>query len=273
MVIPALAPEFKARGLKWDVSLYSDRLKALAEIMDEAAKVALVAREKQEMELKPDGSIVTNADRDVEIFLRRELLGFLPGSSFWGEEFGRDEPGEAGCWLIDPVDGTSNFAFGSPLWGISVGLTVNDKLELGAIWLPDLQEFYLAEAGGGAWLNGKAINAIPPGRVLPHELVSYSDRLLRRYRGQAIPGKMRCSGAFVIDGAFTAMQRYRGLIGQGESLYDAAASILINLELGAEVRWANGGEFDYAQLIRGRPFDHAWIIFPGGTDFRLDDPG
>jgi myo-inositol-1(or 4)-monophosphatase len=240
-------------------------------MMDRASQVAAAARENLEVELKLDGSIVTNADRAVEEFFRAELPKRWPGATIWGEEYGREEPSPEGIWLIDPVDGTSNFAYGSPLWGISVALAVDNVLSLGAVWLPDLQEFYIAEPGG-AWVNGRPMAQIPVGPIEAHHLVSYHDGIYRRYANQRMPGKMRCAGAFVIDGAFTARQRYRGLIGRGEFLYDAAASILINQELGADIRWANGAPLNYADLIAGRAFDKAWLIFPRDSGFFLEDP-
>lgn len=238
--------------------------------MDRASQVAAASREKLEVELKKDGSIVTNADRAVEEFFREELPKRWPGTTFWGEEYGREEPSAEGIWLIDPIDGTSNFSYGSPLWGISVALAIGDQLRLGAVWLPDLHESYLAEIGG-AWVNGQPLAPIPPGPVDAHHLVSYHDGIYRRYAGQKFPGKMRCAGAFVIDGAFTARQRYRGLIGRGEFLYDAAGSILINQEIGADIRWANGEPLNYADLIAGRSFDKAWLIFPRDSEFFLQD--
>lgn len=240
--------------------------------MDRAGQIALESRLHRSLDLKADGTIVTSTDVAVEEFLREQLSAAWPGTRFWGEEIGREEPAEDGYWLIDPIDGTSNFAFGSPLWGISVGFAVGGVLELGAVWLPDLRERYVAERGQGAWVNMEPLAAIPPGPIHPHELVSYHDETARWYSGQGFPGKMRCSGAFVIDGTFTARQRFRGMIGRGEYLYDAAASILLNQELGADVRWADGSDLDLAQLIAGHRFQRAWVIFPHGSDFRLVEP-
>jgi myo-inositol-1(or 4)-monophosphatase len=241
--------------------------------MDRAASLAKEIRERMDSELKPDGSIVTTADKEVETFLRRELLQAWPGTSFWGEEFGRELPTKAGYWLVDPIDGTSNFSYGSPLWGISVALAIDDRIELGAVWLPDLGEYFLVESGKGAFKNGIPMAPIPPGAVLGHELVSVNELILRKYSTDQLPGKLRCAGAFVVDGTFTAQQRYRGLIGYGEYLYDAAPCILIAQELGADVRWASGEPLSMSELIDGQRMVPAWVIFPRDSGFLLSEPG
>jgi len=253
------------------VSSFSDRLVELARITERAVDIALQSRQILQIELKSDRSIVTNADREVETFLRKELAASFTGTGFWGEEFGRGDEGPNGLWLIDPIDGTSNFAFGSPLWGVSISLAVGDRIELGAIALPDLHEFYLAELGQGAVCNREPLSRIPAGEIKSHELVSYHDGILRQYQNQSIPGKMRCTGAFVIDGTFTAQQRFRGMIGKNERLYDVAAAVLICQELGAEVRYADGSTLDIPNLVRGTPFRKPWIIFPEGSGFHLTD--
>lgn len=247
----------------------SPLLRELIDLTREARKVALDERTRMVRELKPDGSIVTNVDRAVETYLRRVLPDLVPGSTVWGEEFGFEPEGSEGLWLVDPVDGTSNFAFGSPLWGISVALVRRGEVLTGVIDLPDLDELYSAEKGAGAWVNEELLAPIPAGPIRDEELVSYAERILLRFGSARLPGKMRCTGAFVVEGAFVARQRYRGMLGQGEHLYDVAASVLINQELGADVRYANGDPFDVAALCHPTPIPGAWITFPAGTDFRL----
>lgn len=260
-------------GHNFPVPPLSDRLAELARITERAVDIALQSRRVLKMELKGDNSIVTNADRDVETFLRTELAAAWPNTGIWGEEFGRGEEGADGLWLIDPIDGTSNFAFGSQLWGISIALGKGDGIELGAVALPDLGELYLVERGQIPTCNREPLAPIPSGPIESHQLVSYNDTVARKYAGQPMPGKMRCSGAFVIDGAFVARQRFRGMIGVRERLYDAAASILICQELGADVRYANGDPLDIANLMAGKPFERAWLLFPADSGFRLTDPG
>ena len=237
------------------------QLLSLSEIIEEAAVVATSERLNLRVDLKPDGSLVTNADTAVETFLRRELLAILPGSTFWGEEFGHEPEGEEGLWLIDPIDGTSNFSFGGPLWGISIGLLRKGRLVLGGIGLPDLREIYVAGFEQGAWLNGDQMPIIPAGPILPHQLISVngSDKSSEFVKG--VPGKRRDTGAAVIDGAFFCTQRHRAHFGKGERLYDVAASLLIGMELGAEIRYQDGTELDVNELASPQHLK-PWAMIP-----------
>jgi myo-inositol-1(or 4)-monophosphatase len=249
------------------VSDFADLLPQLARIVQEAGQIA--QREKQTLirDNKPDGSIVTNGDRAVEKFLREKLTHLIPDSSVWGEEFGFEEEDGKGLWLVDPIDGTSNYSFGSPLWGVSVGFLKNNTLELGAVALPDLNELYLAAKNHGVTLNGAALKPIRPGPVTRQELVSYTEKVMRTH--PVLPGKMRNAGAFVIDGCFVASQRYRGLIGFQEKLYDVAPCILFGLELGADIRYADGTPFELGGIVKDRKIDKPWLIFPSESGFLL----
>jgi myo-inositol-1(or 4)-monophosphatase len=245
----------------------SHRANALGEIARTAGKIAQTARENMVSELKPDGSIVTNADRAVETWLRDELPRFQPGAGFWGEEFGFEDPGPEGLWVVDPVDGTSNFSFGSPLWGVSIALVKGNEITLGAVYLPDLDELYIGELGRGSFVNGRPIPPIPPGNIDDHQLVSYGDNILHKFANLKVPGKMRLTGAFVVDGSFVAVQRLRGMVGYRERLYDVAACVLVATEAGAEVRYVDGTPFDVAILSRPVPIQAPWVIFPAGSGF------
>jgi myo-inositol-1(or 4)-monophosphatase len=249
--------------------MISPLLAEIGSIARRAGEIALESRKTLVRELKPDGSIVTNGDRSVETFLRPVLTEIVKDTTVWGEEFGFEEEGPGGWWLVDPVDGTTNYAFGGPYWGVSIGLTIKDRLQLGAIYLPDLDELYLAEAGEGAYLNGNRLPNIPKGMIRPEEIVSYPERLIRRVKTDPLPGRLRCSGAFVVDGTFTATQRFRGMVGHSEKLYDIAASVLINLEVGAEVRYASGDAFLISDLKRDAKIDRPWMIFPADSGFFL----
>ncbi|CAN5629561.1 inositol monophosphatase family protein [soil metagenome] len=247
----------------------SPRLRELDRVLAEAASLALAERPKMRSELKPDGSIVTTVDRAVEMFLRKALPDVVRGVGFWGEEFGHDEGEGASRWLVDPIDGTSNFTYGSPLWGISIALIEDGKLTLGAVALPDLHETYMGELGGGTTLNGVPLPPIPPGEIRPEQLLSYGEYLLIDYGPDAFPGKMRIGGAFVVDGCFVLTQRLRGMIARRERLYDAAAVVLMARELGADVRYADGRPFDEHELAKGGKITDAWAILPRDSGFHL----
>src|SRR5579871_533796 len=125
----------------------AELLPELESIIREAGDTALAAQAGISREIKPDGSIVTPADKAAERFIRERLSALLPSAGITGEELGASLEGEAGLWLIDPIDGTSNYAFGSPSWGVSIGLVRGEEPLLGAIYLPALHELYVAHAG------------------------------------------------------------------------------------------------------------------------------
>ena len=237
---------------------------ALTELVNRAGDLAIQLRTSMSAELKPDGSIVTNADVAVEEFLRRELPALLPHANVWGEELGYETEGEQGVWLVDPIDGTSNYRYGLPYWGVSIGWMQNGVSRLGAIALPDLKETYIAYENGGATRNGIALPAIKPGPIEPFELMSCGDWVTRS--GVRPVGKIRCTGAFVIDGAFVASQRHRAAILGGERLYDASAAIVINRELGADIRMLDGTPFVETDYLENKKIDRPWVMFPRDAD-------
>ena len=187
-----------------------------------------------------------------------------------GEEFGFAEEGPKGLWTVDPVDGTTNYSFGSPIWGVTAALVEGDAVAAGAIFLPDMEESYVAGAGAGAFCNGVRLNPIPKGVVEAFETVSYNDTLMRRFPHQNWPGKMRCSGAFVVEGAYVARQRFRGLIGLREKLYDIAACLCIGKELDADIRYASGEPMLMGELLENKAIGRPWLIFPKDSGFFLD---
>lgn len=223
--------------------------------------VAVASRERRSLvvETKPDGSLVTNVDRAIEEFLRDALRKCVPGAGFWGEEMGRDEDRPEGLWLIDPIDGTTNFAHGSPLWGISVALCVGDQLIGGSVALPDLGELYSGGQTCGAFLNGEPMRQIVPGPIERFQPISVNDTTGRIH---GLPGKHRCSGCFVIDGCFTAMGRFRALYGANEHLYDVAACVLIASEVGMDYHYLDGTRLDLSQLKSGGKIINPWTITP-----------
>jgi myo-inositol-1(or 4)-monophosphatase len=235
-------------------------LREIERMLRVAGSMGQVQRSSLEVERKPDGTLVSHVDRDIEGYLRAEIERLEPEAGLWGEEEGLTGSLEASGWLLDPIDGTSNYVFGSPLWGVSIARMEGGKLVQGGVFLPDLDELYLAETGAGATLNGNPLAEIAPGPIEPYHLVSYDKSAVGRLG--AIPGKQRYGGAFVIDGAWLLTGRLRGMVAGGECLYDAAAIIVMAREVGLQTILANGEAFDELQFAHGKRIDRDWLLFP-----------
>ena len=108
-----------------------------------------------EVELKADNSPVTQADREVEIFLRESLEKRFPDYSILGEEFGETNKSSAYRWIIDPIDGTKSFVLKTPLFGTMIALERDGAPVLGSIYLPIQDHHLIGSAETGTFLNGE----------------------------------------------------------------------------------------------------------------------
>jgi histidinol phosphatase-like enzyme (inositol monophosphatase family) len=129
------------------------RLALALEAVDLAGKLTLeyFLRENYEVELKRDGSPVTEADRRAEEVLRQRILGTFPQDGVVGEELGEQSGSSAYSWVLDPIDGTKSFISGVPLYSMLIGILCDGAPLAGVIHIPALQETVSAAHGGGAW--------------------------------------------------------------------------------------------------------------------------
>lgn len=111
-------------------------------------------RKTLQIETKRDGSLVTQADRAVEMKLREWIGEKFPEDGVLGEEFAEHNPGAERRWIIDPIDGTFSFAHGVPLWGTLIAVARGEHVIAGAIHCPATGELVCAANGEGAWSNG-----------------------------------------------------------------------------------------------------------------------
>ncbi len=153
-------------------------------------------------------NLVTKYDKIIQDFLFDELSKLIPGCSFLGEEGdGKKELSDGYCFIIDPIDGTTNFIKGYQHSAISVGLAKDRELIMGAVLDPDLNNMYCAEKGGGAYLNGKRIHVsdcdLQHSLVLfgtcpyEHELIEKTFRLTEQVFHHCI--EIRRSGSAALD--------------------------------------------------------------------------
>ncbi len=196
--------------------------------------------------------LVTETDLAVEAFLKERLNVLLPEADFLAEESASGLTPPDTCWVIDPVDGTTNFAHGLPFVAISVALRRDGELVLGIVNAPLLGECFIAEKGKGAWLNGESIRVSGTPRLedalvatgFPYDVNQRVETILRRLRPVlvACQGVRRC-GAAALDLAWTACGRFDAYYEDGLKPWDAAAGALILEEAGGCLTDMNGGRY------------------------------
>jgi myo-inositol-1(or 4)-monophosphatase len=207
------------------------------------------------------GSVVGKGDRDyatevdfrIEETVRAALHEIAPGIGFLGEEEGQSGGTREAMWVLDPIDGTVNFANGSPLCAISLALIELGEPVLGIIDLPLVDERYVAHRGGGAWLNGRRINVLEPSG-LHDAMVGFSDFAVgprakienavhRELMELLVPRclRVRVHGSECLDLAWLAAGRLDVSVMLSSLPWDVTAGVLIAREAGAEA-FDHGGE-------------------------------
>jgi myo-inositol-1(or 4)-monophosphatase len=200
--------------------------------------------------------LVTDTDRKVEDFLKDELHSILPGASFLAEETASDATLSDPCWVIDPLDGTTNFAHGLPITATSVALWRGGSMELGVIGIPVLDEFFHAERGGGAFLNGEPISVTDTADPLqalvatgfPYDIRENIDVVMDNMRQVLVTCQgLRRMGAAAVDLAYTAAGRFDAFYEPLLHPWDTAAGMLLVQEAGGCVTTFDGGPYDIFQ--------------------------
>jgi histidinol-phosphatase len=124
---------------------------------DAADEIALRHfRRELDIQAKPDRTLVTAADKEIETVIRRRIAERFPDHGLIGEEYGEEMAGADTRWYIDPIDGTHNFIRGVPLFGTLLALEVDGELQVGVMSAPAMRERWYASRGGGAWAVGSA---------------------------------------------------------------------------------------------------------------------
>ncbi|MCL4108751.1 UNVERIFIED_CONTAM: hypothetical protein GTU68_049092 [Idotea baltica] len=201
--------------------------------------------ENLQVSVKGAGDFVSRADVAAEHILKEELMGARPTYGFLGEEGGEIEGADpTRRWIVDPLDGTTNYLHGMPHWAVSIALEHKGDIVAGVIYDPSKDELFWAEKGKGAWMNesrlrvsgrNKLIDCVFStglpfaGRAdLPAALQELA-RLLPQCAG------VRRWGAAALDLAYVAAGRYDGFWERGLQPWDLAAGLVIMREAGALV--------------------------------------
>ncbi|MBV9346391.1 MAG: inositol monophosphatase [Pseudolabrys sp.] len=206
--------------------------------------------EKLQVSVKGPGNFVTAADKRAEEILFRELSKARPNYGFLGEEGGRREGADkTHTWIVDPLDGTSNFLHGMPHFAISIGLEREGALVAGLVYNPVTDEMFSAEKGKGAFLNDSRIRVAARRELsdaiiacgLPHLGRGDIDLGLRE-TGLMLPqvAGLRRFGASSLDLAWVASGRLDAYWDRDLGPWDTAAGIVLVREAGGFVTDLNG---------------------------------
>jgi myo-inositol-1(or 4)-monophosphatase len=234
------------------------RRDAAALLAAEAAALAarLRAEGRGAASLKGAQDFLTEADGATERFLRGRLAALFPGEAVLGEEMGGATPEDGPLWVLDPIDGTANFARGGDRWCVSVGFVLGRRAVAGAVARHAPAEVFAAALGSGATLNGRTIRAAPTediaratvevGWSLRTPLAAFH-RLAERV--MAAGAGLRCGGSGALGLVETAAGRLDGYLELHINSWDAAAAVAIAREAGC---WTT--DFDTGDwLARGNP--------------------
>jgi len=230
-------------------------LKVLRQLVRSCAQEELLPRFADVgRHIKRDGSIVTEADHAMQDRVQKELASQWPEYDFLGEEMPRraqaalTTSGRAGLWVLDPLDGTSNFAAGVPFFSVSLALLIDGRPEIGLIHDPIRDECFMAQRGRGAWLNGLSMGTQVPVRLPLARSIAVVDfkrldpALAAKLGGEPPFGSQRNFGSSALDWGWLADGRFHVYLHGGQKLWDYAAGILILTEAGGQAVTLDGGE-------------------------------
>lgn len=208
--------------------------------------------ENLQVSLKGPSDFVSATDRRVEQVLHEELERVRPGYGFLMEESGRQEGADrTHTWIVDPIDGTTNFIHGIPLFAISIALERDGELVAGLIYNPVSEELFFAEKGTGAFLNDRRIRVAARQDMslavltcgIPHNARGEPDTFARELQAvQSQVAGIRRTGAAALDLAWVAAGRFDGFWERGLSPWDIAAGMVLIREAGGMVGDIDGGD-------------------------------
>ena len=209
--------------------------------------------ENLQVSVKGAGEFVSRADREAERIIKDELRGARPTYGWLGEETGA-EPGEDPTrrWIVDPLDGTTNFLHGQPHWAVSIALEHKGEIVAAVIFDVPKDELYIAEKGSGAYMNDQRLRVsgrkrigealIAGGLPVGNRVGLLAPGLREAARLAAVCGGLRALGAGALDLAYLAAGRVDGYWERGVKAWDVAAGLLIVREAGGKVEALEPGE-------------------------------
>jgi myo-inositol-1(or 4)-monophosphatase len=227
--------------------------------------------------LKGARDFVTEVDRSAEQIIVDILLAGEPGSRVIGEELAPELETGGLVWIVDPLDGTTNFLHGFPSYAVSIGASVDGKLLAGVVLDVPRSLTYWAADGAGAWLGDQRLRvssiADPEFALIGTGFPFRDTSNLEEYQRQfALVAKgtsgIRRPGAAALDLTDVAAGRFDGFWEQRLSAWDVAAGTMLIREAGGLVTDLGGRDIgiEHTSVVAGNPSIHAWLIETLGSD-------
>jgi myo-inositol-1(or 4)-monophosphatase len=209
--------------------------------------------QRQEVRYKGEVDLVTEADEKAEQEIKDALRGAFPAYGILTEESGK-LPGEEGDrrWIVDPLDGTTNYAHGLPIFAVSIALEREGEIVLGVVHDPMARETYAAERGGGATLDGQPIQVSGTDELIrallatgfPYDRDDISGTLDLFEKFAVLTQSMRRLGSAALDMCYVAAGRLDGYYEHGIQAWDIAAGSVILEEAGGKATDYQGRDLD-----------------------------
>lgn len=219
-------------------------IQVLSEIVRTTARQELLPRfARVSRAHKTDGSIVTEADLAMQSRLAQLLGEHWPAYALLGEEMSKAQhaalfaDAQQGLWVLDPLDGTSNYAAGLPYFGVSLALVDASGVRLGVVYDPVRDECFTAVAGQGAWLNNERLQVSDPGVSLAQAIATVDFKrlpaaLASRLAANPPYASQRSLGSVALDWCWLATNRFHVYLHGRQRLWDYAAGHLVFQEAG-----------------------------------------
>jgi len=198
---------------------------------------------------KADGSLITSCDLWSDKTIVDGLASIAPDEGVLSEEGDKSIPNTKAYWVVDPLDGTTNFAAGIPYWSISVARFVDGKPQSSFLIIPTLKKKFVSIKEKGVWLNNQKIE--PQNNNHKTECVSLCSRsikILQKKPNSIFPGKIRLLGVSSLNLTSVAMGQTFGAIESTPKIWDIAAAWLLLEELNCSIEWL---ETDPLNLVSG----------------------
>ncbi len=219
--------------------LSNNQLISIHHLVDEVGRRQLQDFGQINSDIKPDGTLITECDRWSDETIVKGLAKIANGEGVLSEEGNKLIPGSSEYWVVDPLDGTTNFAAGIPYWAISIARFTNGQPETAFLDIPALKKRILAIKGKGVWLNNKQL--MPETRLKKNSdcisLCSRSIKVLQMKPEQAFPGKIRLLGVSSLNMTSVAIGQTIAALEATPKIWDIAAAWLILEELNCLIKW------------------------------------